>query len=84
VIATETIVKDQSHWDTRYDITSLAPDAERLSQAIRRHWGNENSRHRILDVAFGEDCRREAARSGAANLAAVRRLVNRILRQETP
>jgi len=41
-----------------YYLSSLAPQAARLMQAIRAHWGIEHSLHWVLDVAFGEDdCR---------------------------
>ena len=54
-----------------------------LAHAIRRHWSIENSQHWVLDVSFGEDARRQQDRNGAANLAAVRRLVVSMLRQDT-
>ena len=36
----------------------------------------------MLDVAFGEDTRRQQDRAGATNLAAVRRLTVSLLRQD--
>jgi predicted transposase YbfD/YdcC len=68
--------------ETRYDISSHPPQAKPLGHAIRRHWAIENGQHGVLDVAFGEDQRRQQDRNGAANLAAVRRLVLSLLRQE--
>lgn len=82
VISTERIIAGESNWETRYYITSHAPQARKLGDAIRRHWSIENSQHWVLDVAFAEDRRRQSARNGATNLAAVRRLTNSILRQE--
>ena len=42
----------------RHYISSLEAPAQRLLQAVRRHWGIENSLHWTLDVAFREDqCR---------------------------
>jgi hypothetical protein len=58
------------------------PKAVPLGNAIRRHWGIENGQHGMLDVTFGEDQRRQQDRNGAANFAAVRRLVLSLLRQE--
>lgn len=69
-------------WETRQYISSHAPQAKPLGKAIRRHWGIENSQHWVLDVVFDEDSRRQQDRHGAANLAAVRRLALRLLRQE--
>jgi predicted transposase YbfD/YdcC len=47
--------------ETRYYITSLAPQAARLNALIRQHWGIENKLHWVLDVAFNEDQRRKRA-----------------------
>ena len=69
--------------ETRFYISSHAPRAPLLAEAIRRHWGIENGQHWVLDVTFGEDQRRQQDRNGAANLAAVRRLAVSLLRQET-
>jgi len=76
------IIGDRETWETRLDISSHKSNAKDLSSAIRQHWGIENSQHGSLDVAFGEDCRRQQDRHGAANLAAVRRLALSLLRQE--
>jgi len=75
-------VDGEEHWETRQYITSHGPQAKRLAQAIRQHWGIENTQHWTLDVTFGEDTRRQQDRHGAANLAAVRRLALSLLRQE--
>ena len=32
----------------------MAPDAPRLIQLIRRHWGIENNPYSVLDVAFAK------------------------------
>lgn len=76
------IVGDRETWETRLYISSHKSNAKDLSSAIRQHWGIENSQHWSLDVAFGEDSRRQQDRHGAANLAAVRRLALSLLRQE--
>jgi predicted transposase YbfD/YdcC len=69
-------------WETRLYISSHGLKARALSDAIRKHWGIENSQHWSLDVTFHEDARRQQDRHGAANLAAVRRLALSLLRQE--
>ena len=81
-ITTERIASGKETWETRYYISSHAPTVKAMANAIRRHWGIENTQHYVLDVAFNEDRRRQRDRNGAANLAAVRRLTNSILRQE--
>lgn len=69
-------------WETRLYVSSHSPRAKPLAHAIRKHWSIENSQHWTLDVMFGEDVRRQQDRQGATNLAAVRRLVLSLLRQE--
>lgn len=76
------IIADQETWETRLYISSHRPRAKPLAQAVRKHWGIENTQHWSLDVTFGEDSRRQQDRHGAANLAAVRRLALSLLRQE--
>lgn len=50
--------------ERRYYLASLASDVPRFAQAVRSHWGIENSLHWVLDVTFREDdCR---IRNGAA------------------
>lgn len=83
VIATsQTIVDGEERWETRWHISDLPPRAESLGEAIRKHWGIENGQHWVLDVAFREDVGRQQDRNGSANLAAVRRLIVSLLRQE--
>jgi predicted transposase YbfD/YdcC len=84
VIATSCVIHNQEEtWETRFFISDLAPRAKPLGKAIRKHWGIENGQHWVLDVAFHEDAARQQDRNGSANLAAVRRLIVSLLRQET-
>lgn len=76
------VVADRETWESRLYISSHPPRAKFLAQAVRRHWSIENGQHWVLDVAFGEDARRQQDRHGAANLAAIRRLAISLLRQE--
>ncbi len=52
-------VANKTEREIRYYITNLKPDARRLNQAIRQHWGIENKLHWALDVSFGEDLDRK-------------------------
>jgi predicted transposase YbfD/YdcC len=82
-VTSRRVVGDKETWETRLYVSSHPPRAPLLAESIRRHWSIENSQHWVLDVAFGEDLRRQQDRNGAANLAAVRRLAVSVLRQET-
>ena len=63
-------------------ITSLAADATVLAQAIRSHWGIENSLHWILDVIFREDQSRIRNGHGPENMGLLRRLSLNLLKRE--
>lgn len=67
---------------TRYYISSLTADAQRLLEAKRAHWGIENSLHWLLDVAFHEDDRRARQGHSAHNFAILRRIALNLLKQE--
>jgi predicted transposase YbfD/YdcC len=81
-VTSRRIVEGKESWETRLYVSSHTPRAKLLANAIRRHWSIENSQHWVLDVTFSEDSRRQQHRTGAANLAAVRRFVVSLLRQE--
>ncbi len=72
----------QTENETRYYITSLSPDATKLNQAIRQHWGIENKLHWILDVAFGEDLSRKRTGHAAQNFSLINRLALNLLKQD--
>ena len=82
VVTTCNIQGEKEAWETRWYVTSHAPHAKALARAIRKHWSIENSQHWVLDIAFGEDTRRQQDRQGAVNFAAVRRLAVSLLRQD--
>lgn len=66
--------------ETRYAITSLAPNATQILRAARLHWGIENGFHRCLDVAFREDASAIRLRNAAANFALLRRFALNLFR----
>jgi predicted transposase YbfD/YdcC len=68
--------------ETRFYITSLQVDAERLNRAIRQHWGIENKLHWALDVSFGEDLDRKRAGNAAQNFSLLNRIALNLLRQD--
>jgi predicted transposase YbfD/YdcC len=66
--------------ETRYAITSLAPNASETLRAARLHWGIENGFHRCLDVAFREDASAIWLRNAAANFGLLRRFALNLFR----
>ena len=68
----------------RYYISSHdGTDAKLLAEAIRGHWGIENSLHWCLDVAMGEDQCRLRVKHGAENFARLRRIaINKLKRHK--
>ena len=82
MVESERYVDGKTSAQTRYYISSLAGDAERLLKAVRGHWGVENSVHWTLDVSFGEDDSRVRKGSGAEVFAALRRMALNMLKHE--
>jgi predicted transposase YbfD/YdcC len=68
--------------EQRYFISSAALSAERLSHAVREHWGIENQLHWVLDVSLGEDACQIYRGNAAANLATMRHFGLNMLRAE--
>ncbi|MBT7070123.1 MAG: ISAs1 family transposase [Anaerolineae bacterium] len=68
--------------DTRYYITSLENDPENILEAVRSHWGVENSHHWVLDVAFREDESRIRKGYAAENFSILRNIAANLLRNE--
>jgi predicted transposase YbfD/YdcC len=64
-----------------YYISSRRSSAQKFLQAVRSHWGIENSLHWVLDVTFEEDGSRVRKDHGPANLALLRRLAVSMLQQ---
>ncbi len=67
--------------DVRFFIVSRYMSGSRFAQAVRGHWGIENSLHWVLDVTFDEDQSRARERSLADNLSWLRRFGISLLKQ---
>lgn len=83
VISTRKQGDQQETIATRYYLSSLEPDAQRIAHAIRSHWGVENQVHWAMDVSFREDESRIRKENSPVNFALIRRLALNLLRQET-
>jgi predicted transposase YbfD/YdcC len=87
-LATVVMVRRERHlWNKTttevcFYITSLDADATLLAQAIRSHWGIENSLHWVLDVTFREDRSRIRNGHGPENIGLLRRLSLNLLKRE--
>jgi predicted transposase YbfD/YdcC len=75
-------IKEQRTTELRYYLSSLKPGAARATQAVREHWGVENSLHWVLDVVFREDESRVRVGNAPENLALVRKITHNLLQQE--
>jgi predicted transposase YbfD/YdcC len=69
--------------DVRYYISSLKPHVTRFADAVRGHWGIENSLHWVLDMTFAEDQSRIRKDHGPENFALLRRFALSLLQQDT-
>lgn len=69
-------------YQERYYISSLAPDAKKINEAVQAHWGIETKLHWILDVAFREDDSRVRKGYADQNLAVVRHIAINKLKNE--
>lgn len=76
-------VGQETSTDTRYFISTLHGAAKQIAQAVRAHWGIENSLHWVLDIAFREDESRIRKDHGPQNFAILRQMALNLLKQET-
>ena len=81
VEATRT-VGDHTTRDTRFFISSLAPDAAHLARIVRSHWAIENSLHWVLDVAMNQDQTRIRTGHAPENLAILHHIALNLLKQD--
>jgi predicted transposase YbfD/YdcC len=74
------ILGGKSERETRFYISSLAADAERQGEAIRSHWGIENSHHWVMDMLFRDDECRIRTGNAPANFTTIKHMAGNLLR----
>lgn len=77
----ERTVKKETSVEAHYFIGSRLMGARAYAEALRGHWGIENSLHWQLDISFGEDDSRIKDHKGAENFALLRKLALALLKQ---
>ena len=70
--------------ETRFFLSSLLPDPTTIANAVRQHWGIENTLHWSLDVVFNEDNACVRNRNAPENLSLIRKWALNILQQQCP
>lgn len=76
-------INGESSHEKRYYISSLDCNAQVFGDAVRQHWGIENSVHWVLDIAFREDESRIRKGSGPENFAVIRHIALNLLKENT-
>jgi predicted transposase YbfD/YdcC len=75
------IVGGKTEHETRFYISSLSADAARQGEAIRSHWGVENSHHWVMDMLFRDDECRIRTANAPANFTTIKHMAGNLLRR---
>ena len=75
-------IGDKISFERRYFLCSIAPDAAIFANAVRSHWGIENTLHWSLDVTFKEDACKVKG-NAAQNLSHLRHIALNILKSDS-
>jgi predicted transposase YbfD/YdcC len=63
-------------------ISSLPADAKGFAEAVRAHWGVQNSLHWVLDIAFRKDESRISKDNTPQNFAVLRHIALNLIKHE--
>jgi predicted transposase YbfD/YdcC len=75
------IIGGKTESETRFYISSLSADGERQGEAIRGHWGVENSHHWVMDMVFRDDECRIRKHNAPANFATIKHIASNLMRR---
>lgn len=73
---------EKTEKETSYYIGSIENDAKKFGDAVRNHWGIENSLHWVLDVTFREDESRIRTGNAPENVAVLRHIALNMIKKE--
>jgi predicted transposase YbfD/YdcC len=82
MITSERRIGEKAEIETRYFISSMESDAQKILKVKRSHWGIENRLHWVLDIAFNEDHSRVRKDNAPQNFAVLRHMALNLLKQE--
>ena len=75
-------MKGKTTVESRYYLSSIPANAERIGAAIRGHWRIENSLHWVLDVVFNEDKARNRKNHSASNMTIIRHMAVNLVKAD--
>ena len=82
VVVRDRTAGEQNSCEKHYYVSSQKLSAQKFLEAVRGHWGIENSLHWVLDVVFDEDGSRVRTDHGPDNFGLLRRMAISMLKAE--
>jgi len=82
IVQSTRVTPEKTTTECRYFVSSLDADIDLFAEAVRAHWGIENSLHYVLDVAFREDACRIKSGCAPENWACFRKIAMTVARSD--